>query len=55
MFYSGYYQNKFSDIVVDRFEQDHAFMELLARNENAMQMRMQGMLHEVYEGLRRRQ
>ena len=55
MFYSGYYQNKFSDIVVDRFEQDHAFMELLARNENAMQMLMQGMLHEVYEGLRRRQ
>ena len=54
MFYRDYYQEKFEDILFARFAQNQSFMEFLAKNENAMQELMQGMVHQVYEGLRRK-
>lgn len=53
MFYRGYYQDKFEDILFTRFAQNQQFMEFLAKHENAMQELMSGMVHQVYEGLRR--
>lgn len=53
MFYRDYYKNKFTDILFARFAQNRAFMDFLAQHENAMQELMQGMVHQVYEGLRR--
>ena len=54
MFYHDYYKEKFEDILYARFAQNRSFMEFLANNENAMQEIMKTMVHQVYEGLRKK-
>lgn len=53
MFYQSYYQSKFTDIILDRFQQNDEFVKFVTGSEEVMRSIMEGMLHEVYEGLRR--
>ena len=52
MFYQSYYQSKFTDIILERFQQNDEFMKFVLGSEEAMRSIMDGMLHEVYAGLR---
>jgi hypothetical protein len=49
-----FYQSKFEDIILERFQQNDEFMKFVTSSEAVMRSIMDGMLHEVYEGLRRK-
>ncbi|MDD6119145.1 MAG: hypothetical protein PUB57_01230 [Selenomonadaceae bacterium] len=53
-FYQSFYQSKFEDIILERFQQNDEFMKFVTSSEAVMRSIMDGMLHEVYEGLRRK-
>ena len=49
-----FYQSKFEDIILERFQQNDECMKFVTSSEAVMRSIMDGMLHEVYEGLRRK-